>query len=103
MASAARAVDVSITGEEHVRWFSASPEAERGFCSTCGSLLFWRPEGGDSLSLMAGAFDEPSVLRTAGHIFCADKGEYYEIPDDTLQFAQADSGELRVWIEPAAQ
>ncbi|MEO0496697.1 MAG: GFA family protein [Pseudomonadota bacterium] len=103
MASAASVDDVTIQGEQDITWYCASEDAERGFCSKCGSLMFWRRFDSPYISLMAGSFDEPSVLRTAGHIFCADKGDYYEIDQAVRQFAQGDKGELAIWIEPGVQ
>ena len=48
------------------------------FCGTCGSQMFW--DGlGDNLSIFAGCFDGATGVMTSGHIFCADKGDYYEI------------------------
>lgn len=29
-------------GEAQLRWYHSTPEAERGFCATCGSTLFFR-------------------------------------------------------------
>jgi hypothetical protein len=34
------------------------------------------------LSIFAGTLEAPTGLSLAGHIFCADKGDYYEIADD---------------------
>lgn len=73
--------DVTIEGEDGVTWFSASPDAERGFCSTCGSHLFWKRTDQDHMSLLAASVDEPTHLRMTKHIFVADKGDYYEISD----------------------
>lgn len=35
-----------------------------------------------------GAFDTPTGLQLARHIFVADKGDYYDITDDLPQRAQ---------------
>lgn len=78
---------ISVTGE--VRWFQSSPQARRGFCPTCGSNLFWDGPGAH-LSIMAGVLEAPTGLSLAGHIFCADKGDYYEIKDGLPQAAQDD-------------
>lgn len=78
---------LTIAGEENLRWFQSSDEAGRGFCSQCGSALFWQRLGGPAMSILAGAFDEPSGLRFGYHIFCADKGDFYEIPDGVPQYA----------------
>lgn len=56
----------------------------RGFCSACGSSLTFRDaEGG--LSIEAGAVDGPTGGRLAGHVFVAEKGDYYEIGDGLPQ------------------
>ncbi|MGB1234262.1 MAG: GFA family protein [Planktomarina sp.] len=86
-ATSALRADVTITGD--VTWFQSSDTAQRGFCGTCGSNLFWDGEG-VNLSIMAGTLDGPTGLQTKGHIFCADKGDYYDIPNDLPKADQAD-------------
>ncbi|MBL8585049.1 MAG: GFA family protein [Rhizobiaceae bacterium] len=72
---------LSVEGEDRVTWYAASPDARRGFCSVCGSALFWRDLASDQISILAGAFDKPSGLKGTRHIYVADKGDYYEIED----------------------
>ncbi len=48
--------------------------------------LFWKGNGRDVTSILAGAFDEPAELVAACHIFTADKGGYYEIEDHLRQY-----------------
>ena len=79
---------LSVEGGENVTWYRASKTASRGFCRTCGSALFWKGDGSDYTSIMAGTFDQPTGLKIGVHIFCADKGDYYEIDDGVPQFAQ---------------
>jgi hypothetical protein len=31
-----------VAGSEHLRWYRSTPEAERGFCSSCGSTMLFR-------------------------------------------------------------
>lgn len=71
--------DIEISGK--VTWYQSSDTARRGFCGTCGSNLFW-DGAGVNLSIFAGTLDGPTGLKMAGHIFCADKGDYYELSDD---------------------
>jgi hypothetical protein len=78
---------IDITGE--VKWYTSSDTARRGFCPTCGSNLFW-DGAGENLSIHAGTLDGATGLQTRGHIFVADKGDYYEIADDLPQFPQSD-------------
>ncbi len=79
---------IELTGEDMVGWYRSSDGAQRGFCTRCGSALFWLRDGSDRISVMAGAFDQPSGLVGGYHIYCADKGEFYEI-DDKLPAFQA--------------
>ena len=72
---------LTVEGAENVTWYRASDAASRGFCRTCGSALFWKGDGSDHTSVMAGTFDQPTGLTMGMHIFCADKGDYYEIDD----------------------
>jgi len=90
-ATGARTSDVEIKGAANITWFRASPDAERGFCSTCGSHLFWKQSTRDHMGILAASVDEPSGLRLAKHIFVDDKGDYYEITDDLPQFPGSDS------------
>jgi hypothetical protein len=80
--------DLEVEGAENVTWYQSSPNAQRGFCKACGSALFWRMEEQDYTSIMAGAFDGPTGMDVGVHIFCADKGDFYEINDGLPQFAQ---------------
>lgn len=80
--------DLKITGAENITWYRASKEAARGFCKICGSALFWKAEGRDETSILAGSIDGPTGLQVEGHIYCADKGDYYEIPAGGYHLAQ---------------
>jgi hypothetical protein len=68
-----------------LRWYQSSAIARRGFCSTCGSQLFWEPAHGGHISIWAGTLDKPTGLKAAQHIFVGDKGDYYEITDGLPQ------------------
>ncbi|MBO9447721.1 GFA family protein [Ruegeria sp. R14_0] len=80
--------NLSFTASDTLRWFRASDIARRGFCSDCGSFLFWQHNDEDTISISMGAFDTPTGLNLARHIFVADKGDYYDITDDLPQRAQ---------------
>jgi hypothetical protein len=83
--SAAHKAEMTIEGEDNITWYRSSDEAHRGFCSRCGSSLFWRPEGRETVSVSAGALNGPTGLKTARHIFAGDKPEYYTIADGAPQ------------------
>ena len=77
---------LQLEGEEHVRWYRSSDSARRGFCSNCGSALFWQSDGADYISIMAGAFDMPADLKPGCHIYCSDKADFYTLTDDLPKF-----------------
>ena len=77
-----------VTGEDRISWYQSSEKVQRGFCSTCGSVLFWRPtiDGYAWTGVALGCLDTSMNLEVAKHTFVADKGSYYEIMDDAPQF-----------------
>ena len=85
-ATDAKDATLRIEGRENITWYAASDFAKRGFCRTCGSVLFWKRDGADVTAIMAGSFDAPSELQAEAHIFVADKGDYYEIADGLPQY-----------------
>lgn len=76
---------LTLRGEEHLTWYQSSEKVRRGFCSKCGSSLFWDPIFKDTIAVAAGAIDNPTGTTLALHIFTADKGDYYEIGDGLPQ------------------
>ena len=89
--SGTKAGEVEINGAANITWFRASPHAERGFCKTCGSHLFWKSLDDDEMAILAASVDEPTGLRMASHIFVDDKGDYYDINDGLPLFAGSDT------------
>ena len=83
---------VTIRGEDRLTWYGSSEKARRGFCSTCGSSLFWDPLARDWIGIAMGALDTPSETQLAVHVFTADKGDYYVIADAAPQFERTPAG-----------
>lgn len=79
---------LTVTGSENVTWYKSSEKVRRGFCSTCGSSLFFDPPHRDWIGVSMGAFEKPTDTKLAIHIFVADKGDYYEIGDGLPQNQQ---------------
>lgn len=80
--------DLRLLREDGLRWYHSSAKVRRGFCGTCGSSLFFDPPHRDWIAIAMGAFDAPTGVRLSLHIFCADKGDYYDISDGLPQNAQ---------------
>ncbi len=89
-ASGAPSTALTVAEPTTLAWYRSSDHAERGFCSRCGSSLFWRPleQSSGWTSIMAGTLDGPTRLKIEKHIFVADKGDYYTIDDGAPQQAQ---------------
>ena len=78
---------LEIQGEDRVAWYRSSDKVERGFCSVCGSSLFWKPliEGYEFTAGAMGLFELPTATRISKHTFVGDKGDYYDISDEIPQ------------------
>lgn len=83
-ATAAAWEALEFTQDRGLRWID-SPEsvwnARRGFCSECGSSLFWRIPGDAQVSLAAGCLDGPTGLETTEQIWVDSAGDYYELDE----------------------
>ena len=69
-------------------WYDSSDKARRGFCSVCGSSMFYERKGIDKISVSAGSLEIPTSLDRMRHIYVASKGDYYDISDDLQQFEE---------------
>lgn len=76
---------LTIHGADKVVWYRSSEKVRRGFCSVCGSVLFWDPLERDWTSVAMGAFEAPTGTHLEMHIHVADKGDYYDIADGLPQ------------------
>jgi len=79
---------LKIHGEESLKWFASSAKVRRGFCSNCGSPLFFDPIDKVKhswIGIALGAFEAPTNTKIERHIFAAEKGDYYEITDGIPQ------------------
>ena len=92
-ATQAQDAELEISDSGSLKWYPASDFAKRGFCGTCGSALFWKQDGSDNTSILAGTLDDHAGIKLDRHIFVADKGDYYEIKDGLPQHAQSHSAD----------
>ncbi len=83
--------NIDIVDDGSLKWYAASDFAKRGFCGVCGSALFWKRDGSDRISILAGSLDgDMSDIKMERHIFVEDKGSFYDLKDGLEQFAQSD-------------
>ena len=92
--SKAKKADITVTRGDGLKWFATSQRAQRGFCSVCGCTLFWEPEEQDATGIVAGTLDQPTGLKTIGHIFVGEKPDFYDLADDVPKFERSSDGEI---------
>jgi len=83
-ATAVPAEALDITEDAGLVWRRSSEFAQRGFCSSCGSSLFYRPDGKDYIAIGAGTLDDTKGLQFVEEVFTGDKGDYYGLLPDTI-------------------
>jgi hypothetical protein len=74
---------ITWSGDEHIKTFTSSPWAERAFCSTCGSSLFYRVTAPGKhqglVVLLFGTLDDPTGLTLEHEWFIDRKPDCYAI------------------------
>ena len=91
-ATAAEKSAFTLTADTALRWFAASDYAERGFCGTCGSVLFWKAHSASYIAILAGSLDDPSGLKAASHICTDGRPTFYALCDGLPQYPHAAPG-----------
>ncbi|MBI1392126.1 MAG: GFA family protein [Alphaproteobacteria bacterium] len=79
-----------IEDERQLSVYSSSAWAERAFCRTCGSNLFYRFKDGSMHTVHAGALDDLSDAVFAVEIFVDDKPGFYEFSGDRTRMTGAE-------------
>jgi len=82
-ATSAELNDIDIEDPDSLlRWFFPVPEAGYGFCSRCGSSLFWQSTANPARrSICAGTLNTPTGLRTTRVIWTSEASDYHDRPD----------------------
>lgn len=75
--------DVSLTDEAFVSVYDSSDWAQRGFCSRCGTHLFYKLKQTNQYIMPIGLFDEGQKLVLDHQIFIDEKPFYYSFSNET--------------------
>ena len=78
--------NLQLVTARDLKWYRSSNTARRGFCTGCGSSLFYELDGEQRISVAAGTLDGATGLSTSKHIFVKDRGDYYHIACQAPQF-----------------
>ena len=84
--------DVEFQKDEGLAWYRSSPWAERGFCNTCGSSLFWRlaEDHASMLIVAVDALEEAGDIALHRHIYIDAKPDRYDFADDRPRITEAE-------------
>lgn len=82
---------LTLSRKNGLKWYNSSQKAERGFCSECGSSLFWRLKKDPGVyDISMGTLDDSSALVIDAHIFVDQRADYQSVPHDAPHFTEAD-------------
>lgn len=87
---AAAAEGVVFEGEDNITAYESSDWARRGFCSKCGTNLFYFLKPANRYIMSVGAFDDAAAFRLAGEIYIDHKPPGYEFAGDLPKQTEAE-------------
>ena len=64
--------------------------AKRGFCIKCGASIFYKIKKGNSISISAGMFENPTKLKTDSNIFTKGKLDFYKLDPNLRKFSRSE-------------
>jgi hypothetical protein len=82
--------DIEIGGADKVGVYASSEWAERGFCSECGTNLFYRLKESGQHMVCAGLFDDEDGLSFQSQVFIDAKPDYYSFAEKTDKLTGAE-------------
>ncbi|TBW58906.1 GFA family protein [Marinobacter halodurans] len=82
--------DVRITGLDSVTVYTSSDWAERGFCSRCGTHLFYKFKGSGQYAMPAGFFQAGADFAMGSQIFIDRKPGYYDFANQTPMLTETE-------------
>lgn len=82
---------VAFEGEDKIGRYESSAWAERGFCRTCGSTLFYFLKPNKSYVMSVGAFDDPTGFKLAEEIFIDKKPSGYAFAGERPRFTEEET------------
>lgn len=81
---------VAFEGEDKIVRYKSSDWAERGFCGTCGSNLFYFLVPAGEYIMSPGALDDQTGLKFTSQVFIDEKPDWYAFANDTKNMTGAE-------------
>lgn len=82
--------DATFEGADQISKFSSSDWAERGFCSTCGTHLFYRLKLDGHYAIPVGLLPDAGPWEFDEQIFVDEQPAYYSFANDTKKLTGAE-------------
>jgi len=76
--------------EGPVTSYASSGHADRGFCSTCGTHLYYFAKSAGIHAVPIGIFDDQTGLPFRAEIFVDERPDYYAFANETTQMTAAE-------------
>jgi hypothetical protein len=89
----ARCAGVTFAGADCLGRFVSSAWAERGFCKTCGTTLFYFLKPTETYTMSVGVFDDQRPFRLVREIFIDQKPSGYAFAGDHERWTEAETFE----------
>src|SRR5688572_27069249 len=82
---------VTFQGKENIACYASSSWAERGFCKTCGTALFYYLEPTRAYLMAIGAFDDQTPFALTREIFIDRKPPGYAFAGDHERWTEEET------------
>ena len=82
--------DVEIEGDQKIKVYDSSPWASRGFCSDCGTHLFYRLKKTGEYNIPVGMFPNLEGLKMDMQYFSDQRPDYYCFSNKTKEMTKAE-------------
>ncbi len=82
--------DVVVSGEDKITVFASSDWAERGFCSQCGTHLFYKLKQNGEYIMPAGLFGDIDGYVFDHQVFVDERPGYYQFANQTKDMTGAE-------------
>ncbi len=79
---------VTFEGEAHIATFRSSEWAERGFCKTCGTHLFFRFTEDNHYAIPIGLLEDSDAWALFEQIFIDRKPAFYSFAENTKNLTE---------------
>lgn len=87
------ATGVTFDGSEHLARYASSEWAERGFCTQCGTVMFYFLKPTQAYTMSVGVFDDQSPFRLVREIFIDKKPAGYAFVGDHERWTEEETFE----------